>query len=149
MCLQRRRPEFDTWVRKIHWRRAWQPTPVFLPGESHGQRSLAGYSPRGHTESDMTEVTKQQQPIANCFPCPAFLGRAQTGSGLGFPFALAVSWQSLGFPTWPCSTCWASYIEDPWEPRRSDSLSLSCVPSCGCTWLTVIQKTQNRHLCCC
>ena len=37
--------EFDLWVRKIPWRRAWQPTPVFLPGESHGQRSLAGYSP--------------------------------------------------------------------------------------------------------
>ena len=36
---------FDPWVRKILWRRAWQPTPVFLPGESHGQRSLAGYSP--------------------------------------------------------------------------------------------------------
>ena len=35
---------FDTWVGKIPWRRAWQPTPVFLPGESHGQRSLVGYS---------------------------------------------------------------------------------------------------------
>ena len=39
---------FDPWVRKIPWRRAWQPTPVFLPGESHGQRSLVGYSPRDH-----------------------------------------------------------------------------------------------------
>ena len=38
--------------------RAWQPTPVFLPGESHGQRSLAGCSPRGHKESDVTEVTE-------------------------------------------------------------------------------------------
>ena len=36
---------FDPWVRKIPWRRKWQPTPVFLPGKSHGQRSLAGYSP--------------------------------------------------------------------------------------------------------
>ena len=35
----------NPWVGKIPWRRAWQPTPVFLPGESHGQRSLAGYSP--------------------------------------------------------------------------------------------------------
>ena len=40
------------------WKREWQPTPVFLPGESHGQRSLAGYSPRGRTESALTEVTK-------------------------------------------------------------------------------------------
>ena len=51
------RLEFDPWVGKIPWRRAWQPTPLFLPGESHGQRSLAGYSPSGHKESDMTEVT--------------------------------------------------------------------------------------------
>ena len=36
---------FDPWVGKIPWRRALQPTPVFLPGESHGQRSLAGHSP--------------------------------------------------------------------------------------------------------
>ena len=46
---------FNPWVRKIPWRREWQPTPVFLPGESHGQRSLVGYSPRGHRESDMTQ----------------------------------------------------------------------------------------------
>ena len=45
----------DPWVGKIPWRRAWQPTPVFLPVESHGQSSLAGYSPRGCKESDMTE----------------------------------------------------------------------------------------------
>ena len=43
--LQYRRPGFDSWVRKIPWRRKWQSTPVFLPGESHGQRNLAGYSP--------------------------------------------------------------------------------------------------------
>jgi len=46
---------FDPWVRKIPWRRKWQSTPVFLPGESHGQRSLAGYSPRDCKESDTTE----------------------------------------------------------------------------------------------
>ena len=40
---------------RFHWRRKWQPTPVFLPGESHGQRSLVGYSPRGCKESDTTE----------------------------------------------------------------------------------------------
>ena len=48
---------FDPWVEKMPWRRAWQPTLVFLPGESHGQRSLAGYSPYGGKESDMTEAT--------------------------------------------------------------------------------------------
>ena len=52
---QGKRPEFKPWVRKIPWRRKWQPTPVFLPGEFHGQRSLVGYCPRGHKESDTTE----------------------------------------------------------------------------------------------
>ena len=46
---------FDPWVRKIPWRRKQQPTPVFLPGKFCGQRSLAGYSPQGHKESDTTE----------------------------------------------------------------------------------------------
>ena len=54
-AFQSRRCEFDPWVRKIPWRRAWQPTPVFSPGKSHGQRSLVGYSLWGHKESDMTE----------------------------------------------------------------------------------------------
>ena len=44
---------FDPWVGTIPWRRKWQPAPVFLPRESHGQRSLVGYSPGGHRESDM------------------------------------------------------------------------------------------------
>ena len=60
--LQRRncrRHEFDPWVRKIPWKRAWPPTPVFYPGESHGQRCLVGYSPQGHKELDTTEVTEQ------------------------------------------------------------------------------------------
>ena len=46
---------FDPWVGKIPRRREWLPTPVFLPGEFHGQRSLTGYSPSGCKESDMTE----------------------------------------------------------------------------------------------
>ena len=47
-CLQCRRPEFDSWVRKILWRRKWLLTPVFLPWKFHGQRSLRGYSPWGN-----------------------------------------------------------------------------------------------------
>ena len=45
----------STWVGKIPWRRKWQSTPVLLPGKSHGQRSLVGYSPWGRKESDTTE----------------------------------------------------------------------------------------------
>ena len=49
------RPRFHPWVGKIPWRRDWQPTPVFLPGESCGQRSLVGYGPWDRIESHMTE----------------------------------------------------------------------------------------------
>ena len=56
-CRKYKRCGFDPWVRKIPWRRrrVWQPPPVFMPGESHGQRSLAVYSPWGHKESDTPE----------------------------------------------------------------------------------------------
>ena len=46
---------WETWGGKIPWRRAWQPTPIFFLGESHGQRSLGDYSPWDHKESDTTE----------------------------------------------------------------------------------------------
>ena len=46
---------FDPWAGKFLWRREWQSTPVFLPGEFHGQRSLAGYSPWGRKELDTTQ----------------------------------------------------------------------------------------------
>ena len=55
ICLQWRRPRFNPWVGKIPWRRKWQPPPVFLPGKSHGPRSLIDSSPWGHKESDTTE----------------------------------------------------------------------------------------------
>ena len=52
---EKKRSGFNPWVRKIPWGRKWQPTPLFLPEKSHGQRSLVGYSPKGHKELDMTE----------------------------------------------------------------------------------------------
>ena len=55
VSLQCRRPRFNPWVGKMPWRKKWQPTPVLLLGKSHGQRSLVGYSPRGHKELDTTE----------------------------------------------------------------------------------------------
>ena len=67
ICLQCRRCKrhwFDPWVGKIPWRREWQPTPVFLPGKFNGQRSLAGYSPWRHKDSDTTEwLTLSHFPI--------------------------------------------------------------------------------------
>ena len=54
-CRRYKRCRFEPWVGDIPWRRKWQPTPVFLPGESYAQSSLAGYSPWGHKELDTTE----------------------------------------------------------------------------------------------
>ena len=60
ISLQYSRHRLDPWVGKIPWRRKWQPTPVFLPGKSHGQRRLAVYSPWGHKRVRHDLGTKQQ-----------------------------------------------------------------------------------------
>ena len=60
-CRRHKRRVFHSWVGKIPWRRKWQPIPAFLPGDSHGQRSLVGYSPRGRIESDTTERLRTAQ----------------------------------------------------------------------------------------
>ena len=53
----------QSWIRKIPWKRKWQLTPVYLPGKSHGQRSLASYSPWGHKRVRHNLVTEQQQSV--------------------------------------------------------------------------------------
>ena len=83
-CRTRKRRRLDPWVGKIPWRRAWQPTPAFLPGEPHGQRSLAGYSPWAPKDSDTTESTA---PTQAPLPRPGALCPA---GGLAGPLALAV-----------------------------------------------------------
>ena len=57
-CRRWKRLRFDPWVGKIPWRRAWQPTRVFLPGKSHRLRSLVGWSPQCHKESDRIEASE-------------------------------------------------------------------------------------------
>ena len=61
ICPQFKRPRFNPWVKKILWKRKWQPTPVFLPGKSNGQRSLVHYSPRGPKGIEHDFSTKQPQ----------------------------------------------------------------------------------------
>ena len=63
---------FDPLIRKIPWRRKWQPTPVFLLGKFHRHRSLAGYSPQGHKEYDMTEWLSTHAYIP-----PVYMGETQ------------------------------------------------------------------------
>ena len=66
-CRRYRILGFNPQVEKIPWSRKWQPAPVFLPGRFHGQRNLAGYSPQGHKESDMTEYTHAGMINTNLF----------------------------------------------------------------------------------
>ena len=66
-CRRHKRHGFDPWVRKIPWRRAWQLTPVFLLGESHGQRSLEGYSPGlQRVRHDWNELACTQAQLVSC-----------------------------------------------------------------------------------
>ena len=77
-ACQRRRCGFDPWVGKIPWRKKWQPTPIFLPGKSHGQRSLAGCSLWGHKRVRHDLATKgtrccplvQVQHLITLVPAP-------------------------------------------------------------------------------
>ena len=79
--MQCRRPGFSPWVGKI-WRKGWQPTLVFLPGESHGQRNLEGYSSWGLKELDrieqLTQTHKNKHKQEPCLECPRNRGEAST-----------------------------------------------------------------------
>ena len=67
LYLKCRKSRFNSWVGKLPWRKAWQPTPAFLPGQSHGQRSLRGYSPWGRKESDRRLT--HTQSFSECYQC--------------------------------------------------------------------------------
>ena len=82
VCLQCGRPGFDPWVGKIlSWRRKWQSTPVLLPGKSHGQRSLVGYSPWGCKQSDTTERLHFSVVGRGCVPSLSLDLRPNYGGG--------------------------------------------------------------------
>ena len=110
ICLQCRRPRFNHWVQKTPWRRKWQSIPVFLPGEFHRQRSLAGYSPRGQKGLDTTE-----RPIPS--PRPAI------------PVVWNLKWgQSLACTLWfPLNI----FTHAPPHPHQK-TLSLEDVCVCVC-----------------
>ena len=99
ICLQSGRPGCNSWVGKFPWRRKWQPTPVFLPGEAYGQRSLAGYSLWDHQESDTTKcclcVCVGPLLTLECLPSPwffclLFLETCRPGTPVGLPTHLSL-----------------------------------------------------------
>ena len=98
-CRRQKRHKFSPWFRKIPWRRTWRPTPEFLPGESHGQRSLEGYSPWGrrvgHDWSDSTPMHMSMFPYST-FPISKSLHLAQS------TYLTLLTQQGAGW-TWKCS----------------------------------------------
>ena len=113
--LQCRKPRFNPWVGKIPWRRKWQPTPVFLFGKSHGQRSLVGYSPWGRKELDMTEQLNQLPwvhlslvsshkcllwPAKIAFSCTFFDWQGKKEKVTYFRKRAVYSWSALSLNLW-------------------------------------------------
>ena len=119
VCLQWGRPAFNPWVGKIPWRRKWQPAPIPLPGKTHGQRSLTGYSPQGSKESGTTE----QLHFHFCIPLDCSL---LDSSAHGTLQARILEWVATSFSrgsSWPrnrtrvsCSSCIAGRFFTA-EPR--------------------------------
>ena len=140
ICLQCRRPGFNPWLRKILWRRAWQPTPVFLPGEFHGQRSLVGYIPRGHKESDVTEslalsLSPHWDSILSEFDV-----RHQWVIVVCYPFSRQRVWLSDFYPydylTSIYMTVWLSLTSN-----RGTVLRASWEPAC---WVIILDLAQIK-----
>ena len=112
-CWRHKRLGFDPWVEKTPWGRARQPTPVFLPGESHGQRSLVGYSPEGGKEFDTTEMTLAHSPIKVHPKNLTFWIQ------LGFSFLFfQIAYGSKHKLRWPCSHPPASLSDMRWREAR-------------------------------
>ena len=78
----------------VHWRREWQPAPVFLPGDFHGQRSLAGSSPWGHKELDTSELTPKKDVLFIIGDWNAKVGSQET-PGVTGKFGLGIILQGL------------------------------------------------------
>ena len=106
---QCRRLWFNPWSRKIPWRRKWQPTPIFLPGKSHGQSSLVGYSPWGHKRVRYEWTTTNEYHSTTNRPLLCMF------SSISISLSTYIQW------TWPC----AKLREDIWN-NLLPSLTRAC-----------------------
>ena len=121
---------FDPWVGKIPWRKAWQPTPVFLPGESHGQRNLAGYSPWGHKESGTT-----WNSLAHTQTTQGFLGGSVVKN-------LCLQCRRRGFEPWIRKIPWRS----KWQLTPLSCLENHMDRGAGWAIVHVIAKESDTDL---
>ena len=105
----------------LNWRRKWQPTPVLLPGESHGRRSLVGYSPWGRKESDMTEW--YLKTLNTFFPEPSL-------------FQVQCPWLTLGFSY---GVIWGPFLTHLFDLQTSFIYSL-----CRCWSLNWVHSPERQ-----
>ena len=140
---------FDPWVGILPWRRACQPTPVFLPGESHGQRGLVGYSPQGQSQMPLKQLSMHTDTLhrTGCFlicgprgnqpPAHEVAGwRGQLSPVLarGDPSVEPVS--SVGVSTLApvCPHCPARWVSSPSSTRRLQLVQGSCTSTAWWVW---------------
>ena len=109
-----RRHRFNPWVRKIPWRRKWQPTLAILPRNSHGQRSL-GYNPWGHKESDVDETTNTF-PFSLIFIVPLLCDLEQVTWLLWDPGPSSGKWRPVALSSQVCyedrAYLWSYFVTD-------------------------------------
>ena len=123
----------ETWVwslvRKILLRREWQPTPVFLPWESHGQRSLAGCSPWGHKELDMTEWLSTDfllEPPSGPSPCPIPPGCHRSLECRSLSYIAYSLWLSILPIVMYISQCYSLNLSNPRLPLLFSQVCFLC-----------------------
>ena len=126
-CRRHRRLGFDPWIRKISWWRAWQLSPGILPGEGHGQRSLAGYCPWGRQESDTTE--QLSTPVSQSDIFSFFLSFSYVPLIHVFPIPVYWHWLNIVM-RWLFPMCKEHSRNEagPHEVSRHKSLSVSPSP---------------------
>ena len=124
ICLQCGRPGFSSWVGKFPWRRQWHSTPVLLPGKSHGWRSLVGYSPWGHKESDTTEWLHFLYPKLYSLSCPITIPlkieenqRKEEIENEQNPGGVSRLQKSLCIPCFSFAEKDSSFLVFPWIPK--------------------------------
>ena len=133
------------WIRHhwifLSWRRKWQPTAVFLPGESHGGRSLAGYSPWGRRESDMTErrLHQMHRREANIFPGPFVLWTTDffIREGNGTPLQYSCLENPRDGRAW-----WAAVygVAQSWTRLKRLSSSSSSSSIFSCSFISMLKR---------
>ena len=147
VCLQCGRPGFNPWVGKISWRGKWQPTPVFLPGKSHGLRILVRYSSRGRKESDTTERLHFLSLSGSVWK-----GKNRSEQLYGAVFKpkqielfFQVSWTlaclcKFGIVLWGSGLGWTEWRS--WKPAQNETHRILK----GVTWY--VSDSQDRSICC-